>query len=302
MSEIHLWDYCMKFDLNALAAFSRVAYHRSFRRAASELHVTPSALSHSLSKLEENLGVRLLNRSTRSVHVTEAGQRLLASLNSALTGIDHALDLLNEAREKPMGRLRLNVPRAGAQLVIAPKLGAWKKTFPDVELEIVTNDGLVDIVEQGFDAGMRFGESLQQNMIAIPIGPALRFAACASPEYLAEYGTPKVPKDLLSHHCLQYRFPSGVHYAWEFQQGRKRLEVSTKGMIASDDFMSLIQATVDGVGICYTYEAYIRDYVHQGKLKDILQDWTPPGERMYLYFPSRANLPLSLRAFIDYFK
>lgn len=292
----------MKLDLNALAAFSRVAHHRSFRRAASELHVTPSALSHSLSKLEESLNIRLLNRSTRSVHVTDAGKHLLASLNSALTGIDQALDVLNEAREKPMGNLRLNVPRAGAQLVIAPKLNLWKNAYPDVELDIVTNDGLVDIVAQGYDAGMRFGESLQQDMIAIPVGPLLSFCACASPEYLAKHGVPKLPKDLLLHHCLQYRFSSGAHYGWEFQSGRKRLQVSTNGMIASDDFSSLIQAAIDGAGICYTYEAYVRDYVQQGRLKIILKEWIPPGERMYLYFPSRENLPLSLRAFIDFFK
>ncbi len=288
-------------DLNALLAFTRVAHHRSFRRAAFELQLTPSALSHTVSKLEQNLGLRLLNRSTRSVSVSDAGARLLASLNPALTQIGLALEVMNEVREKPMGRLRLNVPRAAAQLVIAPKLASWMAAYPEVQLEMVADDGLIDIVAQGFDAGVRFGESLQQDMIAVPIGPKLTFSVCASPDYLAQKGIPKTPKDLLQHACLQYRFPSGTHYAWEFLSNKKRIEVNTKGQFATDDFPSLVQAAVDGAGICYTYDAHISDLVARGQLQKILQNYYPPGERMYLYYPSRVNLPLALRAFIDFF-
>lgn len=292
----------MKSDLNALAAFARVAHHRSFRRAATELQLTPSALSHTLTKLEQSLGVRLLNRSTRSVSLSDAGERLLASLHPALLNIDQALESLNEVREKPMGKLRLNVPRAAAQLLIAPKLAEWMKIYPHVELEIVTSDGLIDIVEQGFDAGIRFGESLQQDMIALPMGPVLSFSVCAAPAYLKQFGYPKSPEDLLQHQCLQYRFASGMHYAWEFTSGKKKLEVATKGLVASDDFFSLIRAAVDGAGICYTYTAYIDQLVAEGHLQLLLQDYCPVGEHMYLYYSSRINLPASLRAFIDFLK
>lgn len=291
----------MKPDLNALFAFARVAHHRSFRRAALELQLTPSALSHTLNKLEQSLGLRLLNRSTRSVSVSDAGARLLASLDPALTKIGLALEVMNEVREKPMGRLRINVPRAAAQLVIAPRLADWMIAYPDVQLELVTDDALIDIVAQGFDAGVRFGESLQQDMIAVPIGPKLAFSVCAAPHYLALHGVPKTPKYLLQHACLQYRFPSGTHYAWEFQSNKKRMEVNTKGQFATDDFASLIRAAIDGAGICYTYDAYVSDLVAQGQLQRVLQNWYPTGERMYLYYPSRVNLPLALRAFIDFF-
>lgn len=292
----------MKSDLNSLTSFATVAKYRNFRRAALDLGVSASALSHSLSKLEDSLGVRLLNRSTRSVNLTDAGETLLRSLAPALMNIDQALEDLNEVRVKPRGRLRLNVPRSGAQLILAPKLAAWKAQFPDLELDIVTNDGLIDIVKEGFDAGMRFGESLQQDMIAVPVGPKLRFAACASPAYLQQYGRPKTPQDLFSHHCLQYRFSNGSHYAWEFESKKKRLEVSTNGSIASDDFFSLVRAAVDGAGICYTYFDYVQSFVASGQLNLILEDWMPVGERMYLYFPSRSQLPLSLRALIDFLK
>lgn len=292
----------MDTDLNALGAFARVAYWRSFRRAAQELQVTPSALSHTISKLEQGLGVRLLNRSTRSVSLSDAGARLLARLHPALEQITQALDVLNEVRQRPMGKLKLNVPRVAAQLVLAPKLAAWLAAYPDVQLDLVTNDALVDIVEQGCDAGIRFGESLQQDMIAVPIGPELQFAVCAAPDYLQRHGTPKKPDELLRHACLQYRFPSDLRYVWQFQAHGKKLDVATSGAFASDDFVTIIQAAVDGAGICYTYQAHVAALIRQGKLCQLLPEWIPPAERMHLYYPSRANLSLSLRAFIDFYK
>jgi len=292
----------MNSDLNALSAFARVAYWRSFRRAAQELQVSPSALSHTVSKLEQTLGLRLLNRSTRSVSLSDAGARLFAQLNPALDQISQALDVLNEVRLRPMGKLKLNVPRVAAQLVLAPKLGQFLAAYPDVQLDLVTNDALVDIVEQGCDAGIRFGESLQQDMIAVAIGQPLQFSVCASPEYLRLHGIPKKPKDLLKHACLQYRFPSDLHYVWQFLANGKPLDVATNGAFASDDFTTIIQAAVDGAGICYTYQAHVAALIKQGKLQAILQDAIPPAERMYLYYPSRNNLSLSLRAFIDFDK
>ncbi|MBY0573872.1 MAG: LysR family transcriptional regulator [Undibacterium sp.] len=292
----------MNVDLNALMVFARVAHWRSFRRAAQELHLTASALSHTVSKLEQSLGVRLLNRSTRSVSVSDAGARLLENLDPALNNIGWALESLNNDRERPIGRLKLNVPRSAAQLLLAPKLGAWSLRYPEVTLDIVTNDGLIDIVDQGYDAGIRFSERLQQDMIALPIGPQLPFSTCAAPSYLERFGTPKTPHDLLDHQCLQYRFPSGVHNIWEFQAQQKKLEVQTKGNLATDDFATIVRAAVDGAGICYTFDAYTAEEVEKGSLVRILEEWNPPAEHMYLYYPSRNNLSLSLRAFIDFFR
>jgi len=292
----------MNADLNALTAFVKVAHYRSFRQAALELKVSPSALSHSLSKLEQSLGVRLLHRSTRSVSLSEAGEAFMRNLAPALKNIESALEELNHVRITPMGKLRLNVPRAAAHLVLSPKLAAWRTSYPNIELDIVTNDALIDIVKAGFDAGIRFGESLQQDVIAVPIGPPIQFSACASPAYLAAHGIPQHPENLLQHQCLQYRFSSGLHYAWEFQSGTQKFEVKTTGAIASDDFFSLIRAAVDGAGICYTYHGYVREQIARGELQLILQDWAMSSERMYLYYSGRSQLPLSLRAFIDFYK
>lgn len=289
-------------DLNALHAFVLVARTRNFRRAAIELKITPSAVSHSMSKLEERLGVRLLNRSTRSVSLSEAGGALLQRLQPAMAGIAEAFEDLNSLRESPSGILRLNVPRAAAHLVLAPQVAAFHQVYPDIQLEIVVSDQLVDIVAQGFDAGIRFGESLQQDMIAVPIGPALQFVACATPQYLAANGVPRDPQALLEHNCLQFRFPSGAVYAWEFYVRKKLLSVVTSGSLICDDFQTLVRAALDDLGICYTYQDYVQHLVDAGYLQLILQDYLPPAERMYLYFPSRAQIPVKLRAFIDFFK
>ncbi len=292
----------MSPDLNDLLAFSRVAHHRSFRRAAQELQVTASALSHTISKMEQALGMRLLQRTTRSVSPSPAGERLLLSLQPALRDIAAALDGLNELRDKPVGRLRLNVPRPAAQLLLAPMMSAWQAAYPDVELEVVSSDALIDIVEQGFDAGLRFGESLQQDMVAIPVGPEFRFVTCATPAYLKAHGTPQTPHDLLSHPCIQFRFPSGLRYRWEYQRAQEKLEVATNGSLVFDDFSVATRAAADGAGICYTYCRYAHELVQQGRLQYVLEDWWLPAERFYLYYPSRRHQSAALRAFIDFMK
>jgi len=212
----------MSPDLNDLLAFARVAECRSFRQAAQELQITASALSHTLTRMEKKLGMRLLQRTTRSVSLTPAGERLLQSLQPALQEIQGALESLNELRDKPVGRLRLNVPRPAAQLTLAPLMAAWRTAYPEVELEVVSSDALIDIVEQGFDAGLRFGESLQQDMVAIPVGPEVRFVVCAAPAYLTEHGIPVTPHDLLQHQCIQFRFPSGQGIAGNSSVGKKK--------------------------------------------------------------------------------
>ncbi|MRV72853.1 LysR family transcriptional regulator [Duganella sp. FT92W] len=292
----------MSVDLNGLDAFVRVAHSRSFRKAAAGMGVSPSALSHAIGKLEQELGVRLLNRTTRSVSPSPAGARLLARLQPALADVAAALDALNDERTMPRGRLRLNVPRPAAQLVLAPLLARWRAHCPDVALDIMASDAVVDIVEQGFDAGMRFGELLQQDMVAVPVGPDIRFAVCATPDYLARHGVPATPHALAAHECLQLRFPSGALYKWQFQHDGQPLEVATNGSLALDDLPALLQAALDGAGLCYTYEAYAAPWVAQGRLAYVLQDWAPPAERFYLYYPSGRHMSAALRALVDFMK
>lgn len=292
----------MTSDLNDLLAFSRVAHYRSFRRAAQELQVTASALSHTIARMEQAIGIRLLQRTTRNVSPTPAGERLLLSLQPALREIEAALESLNEHRDKPVGRLRLNVPRPAAQLLLAPVLAAWQASYPEVELEIVSDDAMIDIVEQGFDAGMRFGESLQQDMVAVPVGPEFRLVTCASPAYLERHGVPQTPRDLLQHQCIQLRFPSGIRYRWEFQRDKEKVEILTSGPLVCDDFNVMTRAAIDGAGICYTFCRFADEAFRQGRLHSVLEDWWPSPERFFLYYPSRRHQSAALRALIEFLK
>ncbi len=292
----------MSPDLNSLNAFARVAQLRSFRKAAASLDVTPSALSHAITRLEQELDVRLLSRTTRSVSPTEAGARLLAQLAPALRDIAQALDALNDERTELRGRLRLNVPRPAAQLVLGPKLAAWSHTYPELTLEMTSSDAVVDIVELGYDAGMRFGELLQQDMIAVPVGPPIRFMVCGAPAYIDSRGEPTSPQALLEHQCLQLQFPSGATYRWEFEQDGQALSVATRGTLIADDFPALLQAALDGAGLCYIYEAYALPYLRDGRLRQVLAGAMPPAERFHLYYPSRRHMPAGLRALIDFLK
>ena len=292
----------MSPPLDDLQAFACVARHRSFRKAAQELQLTPSALSHSMSRLEQQLGMRLLHRTTRSVSATEAGELLLQQLLPALGQIDQALESLNQKRSLPAGRLRINVPRVANRLVLAPKLAEWALAYPEISLEVVSSDALVDIVAEGFDAGIRFDERLQQDMVAVAVGPQIDFGVCASPDYLARYGRPASPDELAQHQCLQLRFPSGALFAWEFAHAGNILSVATRGRIVLDDLDMLLQAAAGGLGLCYHYRAHMAPWLASGQLELVLQDWMPPPERFYLYYPSGRNLPATLRAFIDFFK
>lgn len=292
----------MNADFDGLAAFVRVAQERSFRKAADGMGVSPSALSHVIGKLEQGLSVRLLNRTTRSVSPTPAGLQLLARLEPAFAQIGEALDALNDERTQPRGRLRLNVPRPAAQLALAPLLARWRSSYPDVILDIVANDAVVDIVEQGFDAGMRFGELLQQDMVALPVGPEIRFIVCASPDYIARHGMPLTPDSLAGHECLQLRFPSGAIFKWQFEHDGLALETATNGHLVLDDFPSMLLAAQQGAGLCYTYAAYASELVAQGQLVKILEDWMPAPERFYLYYPSGRHMGAALRAWVDFLK
>lgn len=286
-------------SLSDLHAFACVARLRSFRRAAAELEVSPSALSHALRNLETRLGVRLLNRTTRSVAPTEAGERLLARLSPALRDIQGALDEVNAFRDSPLGSLRLNAPRPACEQVLAPLVAAFLARHPGMQVELVADDALVDIVAAGFDAGVRFGERLQQDMVAIPIGPPQRFIVVASPDYLARHGAPRTPRELTAHRCIRIRFPGGALYRWEFSRAGESLEIEVNGALTVGEMPLMIHAAEQGLGLAYVYASYAAAGLAAGRLRTVLDDWRPADEHFYLYYPSRKLLPAGLRAFVD---
>jgi len=287
-----------KPDLSELDAFACVARHRSFSKAALECGVSASALSHAIRTLETRLAVRLLNRTTRSVTPTEAGLQLLLRLEPALREIGAALDQLNDFRDTPRGTLRLNVPRPAARLLLAPLFARFLAAYPQIRLEVVTDDGLVDIVAGGFDAGIRFGESLAQDMVALPLGPPVRLIVVASPMYAARRGLPRQPQELKQHACVGRRFPSGAVYAWEFSKDGEPLAIAVDGPLLLDDDELILRAALDGIGLAYVYEAQAQESIEQGRLLRVLDAWCPPMSGFFLYYPSRRQMPATLRLFI----
>lgn len=285
-------------SLDALAAFVRVAQLCSFSKAARQLGVTPSALSHSLRQVEEVLGTRLLNRTTRSVTPTDAGQLLLQRLPPALQDIQGALREVRELGGTPSGTLRLNVPRQAARLVLAPLLAAFHARCPKVLLEIVTDDRMVDIVRDGFDAGIRFGGRVAADMVALPLRPAPRFLVVATPAYLDLHGRPKHPRDLAAHACINRRFPGSAPYAWEFAKKGQSMEVPVNGPLTLDDDQLVLQAALDGMGLAYVYDGMVGEALSSGRLECVLQDWCPQTEGFYLYYSSRRHVPAALRELI----
>ena len=286
-------------DLNELTAFAAVARLRSFRKAALERGVSASALSHALRALEERLGVRLLNRTTRSVTPTEAGQLLLARLAPAMREIDDALLDLSTLQDVPAGKLRLNVPRPAARLLLAPMLASFVGRNPRVQVEVVTDDGMIDIVRDGFDAGIRFGEQVAADMIAVPVGAPQPFVVVASPAYLAAHGAPSTPRALLTHACIGRRFPSGRQYAWEFEQAGEGFSIAVGGPLVFDDDELMLRAARDGAGLAYVYEADARADIAAGRLACVLEHCLPPPPPYSLHYRSRRQMPAVLRAFVD---
>jgi len=286
-------------SLNDLHAFAAVARTRNFRLAASELGVSPSALSHALRGLEARLGVRLLNRTTRSVAPTEAGERLLVRLTPALAEITQALAAIEDLRTSPHGTLRINAPRAACDWVLAPLVPLFLARHPGMRVELVGDDSLVDIVARGFDAGVRFGERLQQDMVAVPLGPPQRFIVVASPEHLARHGQPAHPRELIEHPCIRLRFPNGSYYRWEFVQGDERLEIAVDGPLALGDMRLMVQAAEQGLGLAFVYQQYAQQGLDAGRLVSVLDDWRPTETGFYLYYPSQRLVPAGLRAFIE---
>jgi DNA-binding transcriptional LysR family regulator len=285
-----------------LAIFLAIANHRSFRKAAVELAVTPSALSHALRAIEERLEVRLVNRTTRGVALTEAGERLFDRIRPAFLDIDAALDDLDTFRGQPYGKLRINAPRAAAKLVLLPIVSRFLKAHPSVEVDIVIDDALIDMVSSGFDAGIRFGESIAADMIAIPIGPRHSFAVVGTPGYFEGRGRPQTPHDLKDHVCIRFRFAGGAFYHWEFERGGIELEIEVRGPLTLGDQDIMRDAVLQGDGLGYLFEDQVRDEIETGKLVRVLEDWCPYYPGFFLYYPSRRQLPTALRAFIDFVK
>lgn len=289
-------------DLHELDAFAAVARHRSFSKAALERGISASALSHAIRGLEEGLGIRLLNRTTRSVTPTEAGATLLAQLEPAIRGVAETLAELRQLQGAPTGKLRLNMPRPAARLVLAPLLAGFSAAYPRIHLEVVTDDGLVDIVKEGFDAGVRFGERLAADMIAVPFGAPQSFVVVASPAYLASRGVPMHPRDLAKHVGIGRRFPSGARYVWEFESAKKSLDVEIAEQLLLDDDDLIRRCALDGNGLAYLYENDVRADIVAGALVPVLRRWYPKPSRFYLYFPHGRRMPAPLRTFVDYVK
>jgi DNA-binding transcriptional LysR family regulator len=286
-------------DLTALTAFVAVAEHHSFRAAASQLGVTPSALSHSMRRLEEHLGVRLLHRTTRSVAVTDAGLRLVAQLRPAVEQVSRALDNLNFEQGHPFGRLRLYVSHLAVATVIAPLWASFLSSFPDVELELHTAEAPVDIVAKGFDAGIGPKDWAAADMIAVRVLGPMGVAVVGAPDYFARIPPPRIPDELTRHRCIQYRRASGVVFEWPFACDGKSRSMSLTGRVTVNDAELAVRAAVDGLGIAYTIEALANPFLHSGQLIRVLEDWSPSIDGLFLYYPGQRQVPLALRALLD---
>jgi len=286
-------------ELSVLSAFLAVAEERSFTRAAQRLGVSTSALSHAIRGLEERFGVRLLARTTRSVAPTDAGEQLIARLRPALGDIRGALDLISGFRDRPAGRVRLVVSPLAATTVLAPKLGQFARDYPDVVLDVTTDESRVDLVAARFDAGIHFGEFIERDMVAVRVSKDHRPAIVGSPSYFESHPKPASPRDLLSHRCINYRHGSAGVYRWEFDKGKQSLAVAVNGPLIVNDVEIMIRAAIDGVGLAFMSEERAAPHLASGALVRVLEDWCPPFPGFFLYYPSRRQLPAGLSALIE---
>jgi len=291
------------FDLPDLEAFAAVAAARNFRKAAAARGVSASALSEAMRRLEVRLGARLLHRTTRSVTPTEAGQRLLERLSPALREVAAAVEAVKETGEGPTGTLRLNVPSAVAHLALPPILSRFLLAHPSVTAEVTADDSFIDVLAAGFDAGVRYDERLERDMIAVPIGPRVqRFVTAASPAYWAAHGRPAHPRDLLRHRCIRHRFASGAVAAWEFARGGETVRVEPHGALVANHSALEVEAAVRGLGVIGTFEGFLAPALADGRLEEVLEDWSERFPGPFLYFAGRRHLPPPLRAFVDFLK
>ncbi|WP_395027238.1 LysR family transcriptional regulator [Comamonas odontotermitis] len=284
--------------------FAHIARHRSFTKAAMEMEVTRAALSQHLKGLEQHLNVRLLNRTTRDMSLTEEGQRLLDVLQPALAAIDRAVAEIGETHVEPTGLIRMNSSRVAARLLIEPHMGKFLARYPKLRLELVMDDGFSNIVAQGLDAGIRLGESLDEHMVAVPITPPLEMAIVGSPEYFERYGMPETPADLMKHNCLAYRFTSsGTIDRWSFtspDEEKRTVVFEPQGNAVFNDDDSMLHGAVQGVGLVQHIDLCVRRHLADGSLVRVLDAWCPPFPGFYLYVPSRSQMPAKTRALMDF--
>ena len=285
-------------DLSILSTLLAVAEERSFTRAAKRLGVSPSAVSHALRGLEERLGVRLLARTTRSVAPTEAGEQLLARLRPALAEVRDALDEISGLRDKPAGRVRLLMPRFAVESVLAPKLARFAREYPDIVLDVTTDDSRMDIVAGGFDAGIHLGEYIEKDMIAVRVSADHQPVIVGSPLYFESHPRPRSPRDLLKHQCINFRHGSAGLYRWEFEKGKKSLSVAVNGPLIVDDVVLVLRAALDGIGLAFLSEHQVEPHLTSGALMRVLESWCQPYPGFFLYYPSRRQQPPALAALI----
>jgi DNA-binding transcriptional LysR family regulator len=291
----------LRDELTVLAAFAVVADERSFTKAAVKLGVSRSAISHSIRTLEERLGLRLLARTTRAVAPTDAGERLLAQLGPALHDIEAALTDVGRLRERPAGVVRLIAPPIVLATLLGPKLANFAREYPDVVLDLVSEDDVRrDLVAGRFDAGIHLGEFLQRDMVAVRVTGEQRAAVVAAPTYFESHPKPKTPRDLTAHRCLRYRMGTdGPVYRWEFERRGKPVTVSVSGPLIVSDAEFMIRAALNGVGLAFALEQYVAEHIARGTLVRVLEDWCPPFEGYFLYYPSRRHQPRALQALVD---
>jgi DNA-binding transcriptional LysR family regulator len=294
----------MKLDqLDGLVAFTAVARTKSFTAAAAALEVTPPAISQAVRALEERLQVRLFNRTTRSVGLTEAGELFLARVGPATGELLEATELLQAYRERPSGLLRINLPRIAYAALLQPLLEAFLRAYPEIRVELYFDDGFANIIEGGFDAGIRLGDAVARDMISLALSPPQRTAIIAAPRYLKRKGVPRKIEDLKAHECIRFRFPtSGAIFRWEMLRNRRMVEVEVQGPLIVNDTEALVQTAVDGIGLSYVMEKSAAPWLASGRLKTVLEDFCPTVAAFHLYYPSRRQMPAKLRCLIDFLK
>lgn len=289
-------------DLSDFAYFMAIARHRSFRKAAQQLGVTPSALSHAMSALEERRGVRLLNRTTRSVTLTAAGQDLFSAIEEPLRTITEASISLDRLRDSPAGRISINVLEDAVPLLLEPVIPEFVALYPEVTIDLSVTNRMVDVIDKGFDAGIRYGGTVPEDMVAQRLSPDLNWIAAASPEYVAEFGAPEHPEELQRHRCIGIRLGNGNLYKWEFEKKGEVVEIDTPGPLTVDESHSSRAFGRKGIGIIYGTGAALAADIDSGALIRVLEDWNSPGEGFYAYYSSRRQVPTALRLLIDLIK
>ena len=290
-------------EFSEMRAFLEVARERSFTRAAAKLGVTRSALSHTIRALEERLGIRLLARTTRDVAPTAAGERLVASIEPHFDGIAAEISAIGALREKPVGHVRIVCPDDAVNMVLRPRISAFLRDYPDVSVELVADNGFTNIVEHRFNAGIRLGEAIARDMVAVRIGPDVRYVVVGSRDYFAHHATPKTPHDLTDHNCINLRLPTaGSVYAWEFREGARAFSVRVEGQLTFNNMVPTVSAALDGVGLAYVPVELVEAYLESGQLQEVVCDWSPTFQGYHLYYPSRRHLSPAFSAFVEAFR